>query len=265
MIDLKEIGFFYVLGVRVHIVNMSEVLNAMERWVESHDKGRYIVATQMHGVMEGRRDPGFRDILNSADLFVPDGFSMVWAARSRGFKLRERVPGPDLFREGCRLAEERGYGIFLYGDTQETLSGLTNKLNEEFPNLRISGVFSPPFRPLTLEEDNYVVDMINNSGADIVWVGLGAPKQEKWMAEHRDKLDVSVLVGVGAAFKFGSGQITRAPSWIRGHGLEWLWRFCQEPRRLWRRVMIDGPHFMMCVMLECIDSKMRGSTRCNRR
>lgn len=245
---------FCVLGVRVHRVGMIQVLDIIERWIGKRDRCHYIVATQMHGIMEARRDPEFKNIVNSADLFVPDGFSMVWAARRRGVALKGRVPGPDLFSEGCRLAAERGYRVFFYGDTVEILETLTSTLKERFPTLNIVGAHSPPFRPLTPEEDAEEIRMINSSEADIVWVGLGLPKQERWMYEHRDKLNAPVLVGVGAAFKFSSGRVKRAPAWVGNRGFEWLWRFCREPRRVWRRVMIDGPHFLICVAFEKLDS-----------
>ena len=256
-LSLDKIPSMLILGVRVHLIHMGQVLNIIDDWIEHRDRCHYIVATQMHGIMEARRDPDFKTILNSADLFVPDGFSLAWASRLRGFKLRHRVPGPDLFLEGCKLAAERGNRVFFYGDTEETLSSLTSHLQEIIPDLKIVGAHSPPFRQLTEEEDDQETDMINESGADIVWVGLGMPKQERWMFEHQDKLNAPVLVGVGAAFKFVGGQIRRAPPWVGNNGFEWLWRFFQEPRRVWRRVLIDGPHFLIRVALENLDSKKR--------
>ena len=261
MVAIDQILSFMVLGVRVHLVQMNQVLSIIERWVDQGGGCRYIVATQMHGIMEARRDARFKEILNSADLFVPDGFSLSLAARLRRIELKKRVPGPDLCLEGCRLAAERGYRVFFYGDTEETLAALVSSLKDRFPNLEIAGTHSPPFRPLTEEEDAQETAMINGSGADIVWVGLGLPKQERWMFAHREKLNASVLVGVGAAFKFMSGQVGRAPPWVGDHGFEWLWRFIKEPRRVWRRVMIDGPHFLICVALESLDSRKRGNTQ----
>jgi len=261
MATSEQIPSFRVLGVRVHLLAMAQVLENIVQWIEQRDRCRFIVATQMHGVMEARRDPEFKKIVNSADLFVPDGFSLVWAARRRGQKLKTRVPGPDLFLEGCRLAEQRGYSVFFYGDTIDTLEALSVQLKERFPALKIAGAHSPPFRALTEEEDAQEVQMINDSGADIVWVGLGLPKQERWMYEHRNRLNAPVLVGVGAAFKFFSGRVKRAPSWVGNHGFEWLWRFAREPRRVWRRVIIDGPHFLVCVAFEKLDSGERDTPK----
>jgi N-acetylglucosaminyldiphosphoundecaprenol N-acetyl-beta-D-mannosaminyltransferase len=232
------------------MVQMSDTLKLVDHWIQERDRCRYIVATGMHGVMEARRDPDFKTIVNSADLFVPDGISLVWVARRRGFPLKRRVCGSDLMWEFFSLAEEKGYRVFFYGDTEETLQKLSLRLRERFPRLQTAGVRSPPFRPLTLEEDEQEVRLINESGADVVWVGLGLPKQERWMFQHRDALRVPVVVGVGAAFKFLSEQVPRAPVWVGDHGLEWLWRLLHEPGRVWRRVLIDGPCFACLAVLE---------------
>jgi len=254
-VDLPSI---HVLGIRVNMVQMGEALGLIEHWIKERDRCHYIVASQMHGVMEARRHPDFKTVLNSADLFVPDGVSLTWVAHRRGFRSQKRICGFDLMWEFLGLAEEKGYRIFFYGDTDDTLQLLTRRLSEDFPRIKIAGVHSPPFRPLTPEEDAQETRMINESGADIVWVGLGLPKQERWMFEHRDKLSVPVIVGVGAAFKFLSGRAHRAPPWMLDHGLEWLWRFFHEPRRMWRRVLIDGPHFVFCVALESGGKKQFG-------
>ena len=257
----EPIPFIQVLGVRVHMLQVPGTLEIMERWLQERSKCRFIVATGMHGVMEARRDPEFKSIVNSADLCVPDGMSLVWVARRRGFPLRRRVSGPDLMWEFLKLAETKGYSSYFYGDTAETLEALTAKLKERLPNLRIAGAHSPPFRTLTAEERNSEIRKINASGTDVVWVALGLPKQERWMFDHKDELDASVLVGVGAAFKFSSGQVTRAPSWIGDYGFEWLWRFIHEPRRVWRRVIIDGPHFVFRIILDSLGSKGKGNTK----
>ena len=152
--------------------------------------------------------------------------------------------------EFFKIAEQKRYRSFFYGDTQETLERLVLKLKENFPDLQIAGIHSPPYHSLTPEEEARDLEMLNESGADVVWVGLGLPKQEKWMNQFRDQLNVPVIVGVGASFKFLSGQVKRAPSVVGNFGFEWLWRFLHEPRRLWRRVLIDGPRFVAHVMLE---------------
>ena len=200
--------------------------------------------------MEARRDPEFKTIMNSSDLMVPDGISLVLVGRCHGFNLPKRVTGTDLMWEFCKQSSRSGYSNFFYGDTEETLMALVDKLGKSFPDLIIGGTYSPPFRPLTANEEAEQIDLINQSGADVIWVGLGLPKQERWIYENRHRLNASVLVGVGAAFKFASGRVQRAPSWIGNNGLEWVWRLAHEPRRVWRRVFIDGPSFVGQVILE---------------
>lgn len=246
----KSIPTIKVLGVRVDMVQMPQVMEAMERWIKERERCHYIVVSGMHGVMEARRRAEFKTVVNEADLSVPDGFSLVWVGRRRGFNLEARVSGADLMSEFIRHSEGAGYSNFFYGDTQDTLDRLTTRMKREFPALQVAGAHSPPFRPLTPQEDDDQVEMINASKADVVWIGLGLPKQERWMFEHRHRLNAPVIVGVGAAFKIWSGQVRRAPPWIGNHGLEWLWRFGQEPKRLWRRVLIDVPRFTGCVALE---------------
>ena len=244
-----------VLGYKINLVQMEQVLEVMERWIQENSLNKYIVASGMHGIMEAHKDAGFKTVVNSADLFVADGISLVWAARLRGHSLKKRVSGPTLMARFLELANERGYKVFFYGDTQETLDQLTAKLEQRYDQLNIVGAYSPPFRALTEEEDREIVSMINESRADVVWIGLGLPKQERWMYEHRESLTVPVSVGVGAAFKFESGAVGRAPSWLGELGFEWLWRLIQEPRRIWRRVFIDGPCFVGHLFLEI--SKLR--------
>jgi N-acetylglucosaminyldiphosphoundecaprenol N-acetyl-beta-D-mannosaminyltransferase len=240
------------------MVQMPQVVELLEHWIEERQSCHYIVATGMHGIMEAHKHLHFKAILNSAALFIPDGISLIWIARWRGFQLKNRVCGSDLMGEVCRLASQRGYRNFFYGDTEETLQLLTARLQEQLPGLTVAGIYSPPFRPLTVREDEEVVRMVNKAAPDILWVGLGCPKQEQWMYDHRDRLSVPVMVGVGAAFKFLSGRTKRAPTWVGDHGLEWVWRFFHEPRRVWRRVLIDGPHFACLVALELSRLKRYG-------
>ena len=164
--------------------------------------------------------------------------------------LRKKDTGPKLLPEFCKVANDKGFSCYFYGDTDETLDLLTTKLKGDFPDLKIAGAYSPPFRVLTPEEDDEIIQNINSSGADVLWVGLGCPNQEKWIYEHKDRLNIKVAAGVGAYFKFYSGQVKRAPSFIGNIGLEWLWRFAHEPRRMWRRILIDGPQFVGHAFLE---------------
>lgn len=240
-----------VLGVRVDMVQIPDVVDQMARWIEiKSGKCHHIVNTGMHGIMVAHRDPDFKAVLNSCDLFFPDGISVISIARLRGYSLRKKGTGPEMMREFCRVANDKGYSSFFYGDTSETLRLLAQNFKREFPNLKIAGAYSPPFRPLTPEEDDEIVGTINSSGADVLWVALGCPTQERWIFEHKDRLNVPVAAGVGAYFKFHSGQVKRAPAWLGNSGFEWLWRLSREPRRVWRRVLIDGPQFAGHSLLE---------------
>ena len=189
------------------------------------------------------QDREFGKIVSEADMVTPDGAPVAWMLRKLGHADQQRINGPDLMIRYCALAAERGESIFLYGSTPETLATLQGVLVSRFPALVIAGAYSPPFRPLTAEEDQAVIEQINTSGAGSVWVSLGCPKQEKWMAEHRGKIN-AVMVGVGAAFDYHAGTIQRAPLWMQHAGLEWLHRLCSEPRRLWRRYFFTNTCFI---------------------
>lgn len=238
-------------GNKIDIVEVEDVVERMSSWIKQGEaKARWIVVTGMHGVVQAYKHADFRYILNSADLFVPDGISLVWLARLKGFKIKRRVSGSDLMRSFFQLSEKEGFSNYFYGDEESTQKELNKKLLSEFPNLKIAGSYSPPFRKLTKKEDDEIIEKINRSKPDVLWVALGLPKQEKWIFEHKDKLDVSVIIGVGAAFKFLSGKVKRAPAWIGNAGFEWLWRFFCEPKSMWKRVFIDIPFFIWLVMLE---------------
>jgi N-acetylglucosaminyldiphosphoundecaprenol N-acetyl-beta-D-mannosaminyltransferase len=246
----SEITKFNVLGVGISPVQIPDVIAQMESWIAECRGCRSIAVTGMHGVTEAQHDPAFKEMLNAAYLVVPDGMPLVWLARMRGFPLRRRVYGPELMATFCEQTAAKGYRNFLYGGDVGVAEKLASVLCERFPGLVISGVCTPPFRALTEAEDNQIVATINESGADVLWVGLGAPRQEKWMHEHRDRLSVSVVVGVGAAFDLHTGRKRQAPQWMRENGLEWLFRLLQEPRRLWRRYLIYGLEFALKVILE---------------
>ena len=211
---LDKILSLKILGLGVHFTEMSQVISLMDTWIAKKTNCKHIIATGMHGVMEARRNPCFRNIAEMADLFVPDGFSLVLVARLRGINRATRISGPDLMLEACKHSAEVGHRVFFYGDTEETLNDLIKRLAELCPSLNIVGIWSPPFRKLTEEEDADEIKMINNSRPDILWVGLGLPKQEQWIYDHKDNLNVPVVIGVGAAFKFVSGRVRRAPNWI---------------------------------------------------
>ena len=239
-----------ILGLPVNTVQISQVVDQMAEWVEQKTHARWIVVADMHAVMEAYRYEGFRLMIAAADAIVPDGYSLIWTARRKGIPLKARVSGADLMQRYFESTRGTTTRHFFYGDTQETLDRLETNLRCRVPGIRIAGTYSPPFRPLSPAEDDRVISMINDAKPDVLWVGLGLPKQERWIFDHRNRLRVPLLIGVGAAFKFLAGTVRRAPSWMGDRGLEWLWRFAQEPRHLWRRVLIDGPQFVGHVAME---------------
>lgn len=241
---------YKVLGVRVDAVKMPEAIAQIEEWIEARARGQYIAVTGMHGVSESLRDPSLRGIINSAGLVVPDGMPLVWLARWHGIPLERRVTGADLMESFCRKTGPR-YRSFFYGGAPGVAEDLANKLREKF-QIRIAGHFTPPFRPLTAEEEREVAEQVKQASPDILWVGLSTPKQERWMYAHRESLQVPVMLGVGAAFDMHSGRLERAPVWVQQMGLEWFYRLVAEPRRLWRRYLVIIPSAACSVLLEML-------------
>jgi N-acetylglucosaminyldiphosphoundecaprenol N-acetyl-beta-D-mannosaminyltransferase len=238
-----------ILGVGVSALNMAMALEIIEGWIERREP-HYVCVTGVHGVMESQRDGELRRIHNRAGLVTPDGMPLVWLSRLQGFHHVERVYGPDLMLALCERSAAKGYRHFFYGGAEGVPEQLASVLQKRFPGLQVAGTFSPPFRPLTPDEDDRIVQMINAAAPDIVWVGLSTPKQERWMAGHRERLTAPVLIGVGAAFDFLTGRKPQAPRWMQRAGLEWLFRLLTEPRRLWRRYLINNPRFVLLVLLQ---------------
>lgn len=249
MSDVVAIPRANVLGVGISAINMDIALEQIEGWIARREQ-RYVCVATVHGVMECQRDPMLRQVFNNSGLTTPDGMPLVWLSRLSGFRQTRRVYGPDLMLALCRRSVERGYGHFLYGGAEGVAETLANRLGQRFPGLRFVGTYTPPFRPLTPAEDAEVVERINRAAPDIVWVGISAPKQDRWMAEHVGRLTAPVLIGVGAAFDFHSGRKRQAPRWMQGAGLEWLFRLSQEPRRLWQRYLVYNPMFVGLVLLQ---------------
>lgn len=240
-----------VLGVRVNTTSYDEVVEMCAHWIAQPSgqrpaRAHYICVTSVHGVMEARKDSTLRGILNEADIVTPDGMPLVWALRSFGATGQERVYGPNLMLRLCAQAERNGHRIFLYGGRQDTLDQLASRLLERFPALILAGTYSPPFRPLNEIEDKDICDRIRDARPDLLFVGISTPRQERWMAEHKDRFPGLVMAGVGAAFDFHAGRIRQAPAWMQQRGLEWLYRFGQEPTRLWRRYVLVTPWFLPC-------------------
>ena len=241
-----------VLDMRVDMVQISDVLQAMEEWIVNKEQGRYIVIANADSAVRSRKNDKFRKAVACSTLSVPDGMSLVWLGKMQGYKLKRRVYGPDLLQEFCELAVSKGYTNYYYGGAEGVPQRLKDALVKKFPELKVTGVYSPPFRDLTDSEDEQIVAMINEANTDVLWIGLGCPKQEIWMYQHRDKLKVPVVVGVGAAFDFHSGTKKQAPFWMREHGLEWFFRLITEPKRLWKRYIVDGAFFLYNVAIEIV-------------
>lgn len=239
-----------VLGVPVHSVDVDGTLECMSRWIEEPERSHWIAVTSSHGIVEGFKKADFKQILESASLSIPDG---MWTARVAGKKLAgvpRRVRGADLLLKFCEMASLKGYSSYFYGDTDEVLEALGSRLRSSFPRLKIAGSFSPPFRALTPEEDAGIVAAINRARPDVLWVGLGLPKQERWIYEHRHVLNAPVIVAVGAAFKFVAGKVKEAPRPVSNLGLEWFWRLLSEPKKCWHRSLVYGPQFALHSYLE---------------
>jgi N-acetylglucosaminyldiphosphoundecaprenol N-acetyl-beta-D-mannosaminyltransferase len=231
-----------VIGAQIDVLTWPTAIERISAWA-SRRESRYVCICNVHSVVSARQDKQFAEVVANADMATPDGAPVAWMLRREGHPTQERINGPDLMWRYCTEAVRTGQSIFLYGGMPETLEILTRRLETEFPELKIAGAWSPPFRALSTAEDNAVVEQINTSGAGIVWVSLGCPKQERWMAEHRGRIN-AVMVGVGAAFDYHAGTITRAPLWMQRNGLEWLHRLASEPGRLWRRYLITNSLFI---------------------
>jgi N-acetylglucosaminyldiphosphoundecaprenol N-acetyl-beta-D-mannosaminyltransferase len=238
-----------VLGVNVSAVDMGGALATIFGWIDRREPN-YVCVTGVHGVMESYRAPDLRTIHNGAGMVTPDGMPLAWLVKFAGHRTSDRVCGPELMPKLFIDSQARGDRHYLYGGSQKALDLLHKRLLELAPAAKIVGTCSPPYRPLTEAEDMAIVEEINASGADIVWVGLSTPKQERWMAAHRDRLDAPVLIGVGAAFDIHAGLVPRAPAFLRRTGFEWTYRLVLEPKRLWWRYLSSNPLFLVLVALQ---------------
>ena len=239
-----------VLGTRIAAVNLETAVGRIGEWLSQEATGRYVCVTGVHGVMESRRDPEIRSIHNSAAACVPDGMPMTWVGRIHGHSDMGRVYGPDLMLRMLEFSAERGYRNFFYGGAEGVADDLKVRMEHRFPGIKIIGTFCPPFRPLSSEEKERVISNLNRLKPELVWVGLSTPKQELFMAEFHEELDVKVMIGVGAAFDFHTGRVRQAPRWMMRAGLEWLFRLCVEPVRLGPRYFRNNPSFIWNILLQ---------------
>ena len=240
--DLRLMDTCNIMGVNIVVTDMEKTLRLIEEKLEDW-RGKYICVANVHTTVTASEDPGYQAVQNGAVMALPDGGPLSKFSRQQGYTDAARVTGPDLMKELLKESADKHYRHYFYGSTQQTLDILREKIEEKYPGAVIAGMYSPPFRPLTPEEDEEVVRKINEAKPDFVWVGLGAPKQERWMAVHEDRVQ-ALMVGVGAAFDYEAGNIRRAPQWMQKHNLEWLYRLMQDPKRLFKRYFVTNTKYL---------------------
>lgn len=232
-----------VLSVPIDVVAWEVAVQRIMSWA-GRRASRYVTICNAHVVVTASRSPEYHKVISDSDMATPDGAPVAWMIRNLGFPQQPKISGPDLMPSLLEQARASGIPVFFLGSTPETLTLLVARVRERHPGIVVGGTSSPPFRPLSMEEDAAIVAQINDSGAGLVFVGLGCPKQERWMAEHRGRVN-AVMLGVGAAFDFYAGNVKRAPEWMQRHGLEWLHRLLSEPRRLWKRYLTTNTLFVV--------------------
>jgi N-acetylglucosaminyldiphosphoundecaprenol N-acetyl-beta-D-mannosaminyltransferase len=248
--EVVDRGRLSVLGMGVDAGTYDSATARIIGWARAAAvRPRYVCCANVHMTMEAYDSPEFRDVVNSADMVTSDGMPLVWMLRRLGMPAAEQVNGPTLTFEVCKAAAEHGIRVGFYGGSERTLEAMTNRFTSLLPALEIGYAYSPPYRTLSAEEDRQVVEDIVRSGVKVLFVGLGCPKQERWMAARKARLPI-VQLGVGAAFDFHAGVVKRAPEWMQRRGLEWLFRLVAEPRRLWRRYLYHNPRFLALAALQ---------------
>jgi len=243
-----------ILGVKVSVTNLAAACETIGQWISVKQKA-YICIAPVSTIVECQKDEQYRLIVNKADMTTPDGMPLVWLGRVKGEKTIGRTYGPDLLLRLCELSQKTGYRHYFFGGSAKTIQLLPLRLKEQFPKLNIVGNFSPPFRDGYDQENEEIINKINAANPDILWVGLGSPKQDYWMHVHRSKLNCPVIVGVGAAFDFVAGTKPQAPIWMRRIGLEWFFRLVCEPHRLWRRYLIGNTQFIYLLIKDLFKNR----------
>lgn len=244
-----------ILGVNINVTNMMETVLYIDKNLDKL-KGKYICVSNVHTTVMSYEDKTYKNIQNDAALRLADGGPLSLVSRKKGFKDAQRVTGPDLMEEIFKLSEKKGYKHYFYGSTKETLNSLKKNLNIRYPKLKVMGMYSPPFRQIKEEEDEEIIFNINNSNADFVWIGLGAPKQEIWMKNHENKIN-GLMIGVGAGFNYCAGNLKRAPRWMQRLNLEWLYRLLQDPKRLFKRYVRTNLKFICLCIFDSIKPKKK--------
>ena len=243
-----------ILGVQISAINMDTAIRTIEGWIDGNDPN-YVCIFTVHGIMECQRDSALMEACNNAGLRTPDGMPLVWLSRRAGHTNVSRVYGPDLMLELAKRSADTGHRHFFYGGAPGVAVELAEKLAQRFPGLHVAGTHTPGKLAVGELESEETIEKINASGADIVWVGLGTPKQDWWVANHRPRLNAPVLIAVGAAFDFHTGRVRQAPQWMQRNGLEWTFRLSQDPKRLWRRYIIDNGRFVGSLAHQMLTSR----------
>jgi len=246
----SPLNSYQIINTRIHATSYEDACDRIQDWID-HPQSVYIVAANVHVVITAYWHQTYQQVLNQAAMVTPDGMPLVWGLRLLGAQNQPRVYGPDLMLAWCDRASQLGYPIYLYGSTDQTLRMLETNLKQRFHNLAIAGVYAPAFGAIDPEILGQDLERIRQSGAKVVFVGLGCPKQEYWMAVASLQIQI-VMIGVGAAFNFHSGQVSQAPRWIMKLGLEWIYRLSQEPRRLWSRYLINNPSFVVLFVWQLL-------------
>lgn len=238
------------LGSVVHLVTFDQINQNLQNWIETGKNCKMVLVTGFHGLYRASTDPYYKKVSQTADLWVSDGIAPVLLAKLKGNKNIHRTPGAQIMTHFFEMANEEGFSSYFYGDTDDTLGKLKAILEKKYPGHTVKGVYSPPFRKLDEVENERIIENINASNPDIVWVGLGLPKQDIWAYKNKDKLNAKVVIGVGAAFGFLAGNVSRCPDWIGNNGMEWAFRLLVEPKKIWKRVLLEAPIFLFNILME---------------
>lgn len=245
-----------VLGVKVNVTNLSLASQTISQWIDSRQK-TYVCVAPVSTIVDCQKDKKYQEIVNNSGMTTPDGMPLVWLGKIHGEKTIERTYGPDLMLHLCSFSQDKGYRHYFYGSSAKTIELLQQRLKKQFPGLNIVGSFSPPLRDARAMEEGEILAQINAANPDILWVALGSPKQDYWMHLHRSRLNVPVMIGIGAAFDFLAGTKPQAPVWMRRCGLEWFFRLLSEPRRLWKRYLLGNTEFIYLLAKNTLKNRFK--------
>ncbi|MCR4336540.1 MAG: WecB/TagA/CpsF family glycosyltransferase [Candidatus Omnitrophica bacterium] len=245
-----------ILGVKIHETNINEVAQVVDNWIQTREK-TYVCVANVDTIIHCQDHEDYREVINHASIATPDGMPLVWIGKGRGSKNIQRTYGPDLLLALCDKGQAKKYRHYFYGGTHQGNEKLIEQLKKRFPELNVVGCYAPAFLQSKEKESAQILEKINATSPDILWIGLGAPKQEHWMANHRSLLHVPVMIGVGAAFDFLSGGKPQAPRWMMRVGMEWCFRLCSEPKRLWKRYLIGNTRFLFLFLKDVMATKQK--------